>query len=289
MQTIKAKENLIKDLQTDTHQSSLGNTASVNENNSMITVSQAEASRFLQGLSDSLLEIDSFKEYVSNTLTLKLKEIESFENTTIKTFDTLVDAVKELKDKIETAGSYENYLEERIKNENLSKELSTLELQLSKERAEISITLKEIFETVKKSVSNIEIKTDELKSADDLIKESIEKFNDNAKESFLSYVKKSEENLEDIGKHLMAISQSQVEGVKIKCETNIKEFTQRACENLEIVKKQSIDFLKQVSEENKKLISKVPHVTDSKFSKKDIIIYIISALTFAGLLLNIFL
>ncbi len=261
----------------------------LSEKESFVTINQAEAKRFLEGLSESLSEIDSFKEYVSNTLTMKLREIENFENSTVKTFNSLVDSVSELKENIKVAGNYEAYLEERISNANLNKEISMLELQLNKEKAEITIMLGEISETVRTSISKMETKVSELKSADTLIEDSIQKFSDETHNSFSSYSKEAENKLEEIGTRLMAISENQQNAVKIKCEQFLKEYTEKCQSHLEIVKKQSLDFLKQCSDENKKLISKVPSVANGKISKKDIIIYIIAGLTFAGLLLNIFL
>ncbi len=261
----------------------------LSEKESFVTINQAEAKRFLEGLSESLSEIDSFKEYVSNTLTMKLREIENFENSTVKTFNSLVDSVSELKENIKVAGNYEAYLEERISNANLNKEISMLELQLNKEKAEITIMLGEISETVRTSISKMETKVSELKSADILIEDSIQKFSDETHNSFSSYSKEAENKLEETGTRLMAISENQQNAVKIKCEQFLKEYTEKCQSHLEIVKKQSLDFLKQCSDENKKLISKVPSVANGKISKKDIIIYIIAGLTFAGLLLNIFL
>lgn len=261
----------------------------LSEKESFVTINQAEAKRFLEGLSESLSEIDSFKEYVSNTLTMKLREIENFENSTVKTFNSLVDSVSELKENIKVAGNYEAYLEERISNANLNKEISMLELQLNKEKAEITIMLGEISETVRTSISKMETKVSELKSADTLIEDSIQKFSDETHNSFSSYSKEAENKLEETGTRLMAISENQQNAVKIKCEQFLKEYTEKCQSHLEIVKKQSLDFLKQCSDENKKLISKVPSVANGKISKKDIIIYIIAGLTFAGLLLNIFL
>lgn len=277
MQTIKTEEN-IEDKKVNFPEQN---------QDSFITVNQAEAKQFLQALADSLSEIDSFKEYISNNLTMKMRDIENFENTTISLFNSLVETASELKQKIEVAGNYENYLEERIKNANLSKEISLLELQLNKEKAEITLTLKEITETVKKSVFSIESKTSELKSANNIIEENIQNFSSKTGDFFSDYVKKAETELEDIGNHLIAISENQQNLLKMNCEQFLKNYTEKCSNYLETMKTQSLNFLKECEDENKKLIKKVPYM-GTKISKKDFIIYVFCALTFVGIILDFF-
>ena len=68
----------------------------------------------------------------------------------------------------------------------------------------------------------------------------------------------------------------------------LKSYTEKCQQHLDILKKQSIDFLKQCKVENKKLIEKVPVVANSKLSKKDAIIYVLAGVSIASLLVQIF-
>lgn len=254
-----------------------------NNTETFVTINQTEANKFLAGLSESLSEIDSFKEYVSNTLILKLKEIESFENSTIKMFNSLVDNTKELSDKIQIAGNYEEYLKKQLENAELTKQISILELHLNKERSEINLVLNKISEDVENSISIMQSKISELKVANDVIEQSIQHYSQETESSFKSYKEKAEQTLEKIASNAMDSSQEHQEALRIKCDTFLDEYTKKCRQHLETVKKQSIDFLKQCEEENKKLIKKVPEISNKKISIKDIIIYVIAAITIIGL------
>lgn len=258
-----------------------------NNTETFVTINQTEANKFLAGLAESLSEIDSFKEYVSNTLVIKLKEIEAFENSTIKMFNSLVDNTRELSEKIQIAGNYEDYLKEQLENAELTKQISILELHLNKERSEINLVLNKISEDVENSISIMQSKISELKVANDIIEQSIQHYSQETEDSFKSYTEKAEQTLEKIASNVMEISQGHQEALRIKCDTFLDDYTKKCIKHLETVKNQSIDFLKQCEDENKKLIKKVPEISNKKISIKDMIIYAIATITIIGLFVNL--
>ena len=139
----------------------------------MITIPQAEAEKYLIALAETLDDVQDLKEVANSLITSKNSELEHFRDDTITKFNALIESTTELKEKLDTAESYENYLEERVKNANLSAEVAALEKQLQKEKMEVSIFIQTMTRSMDTCTAEIHAKITELKSADEIIKDSI--------------------------------------------------------------------------------------------------------------------
>lgn len=255
---------------------------------SLITIDKAEAERFMLAIEECVGDIEEQKELVDKLIESKGTELEHFQSDTIKKFNALIDATNGLKEKISATESYENYLEEQIKNANLTKEVAMLEQQLQKEKAEISLFIRDISNTVSMKLGEIEIVVKELKSVDSIIEERITQFKNDMESEAGRYEKNAETRLDETGSHIQSVAESQISGLKAECDAMLKSYTDKCREHLEIIKKQSIDFLKQCEAENKKLIEKVPAVANTKYSAKDIIIYALAIASIASLAVQMF-
>jgi len=254
----------------------------------MITIPQANAENFLIGLAQTLNDVQDLKEIVNTLIDSKNTELDRFRDETITKFNALIDSTSSLKEKIDIAGTYEKYLEERIKNGNLASEVALLETQLQKEKAEISLFIREVTNKIDNCVIGIGNKIDELQSADDIIKKSIAEFKEETEKVSSSYTESADQKLAEISKQLLANSKNEYEILKGQADGMIKAYTEKCQVHLETVKKQSIDFLKQCELENKKLIESVPSVKDKKFNKKDFIVYSLALTSFVCMLAQLF-
>nr|WP_180485594.1 hypothetical protein [Treponema socranskii] len=254
----------------------------------MVTIPQVNAENFLIGLAQTLNDVQDLKEIVNTLIDSKNTELDRFRDETITKFNALIDSTTSLKEKIDIAGTYEKYLEERIKNGNLSSEVALLETQLQKEKAEISIFMRDITKSIDTCVIEIQSKINELKSADDIIKKSIEEFKDEMGKNSSSYMEAAEQKFAEVSKQLLKNSENEYEILKGQADTMIKAYTEKCQAHLETVKKQSIDFLKQCQLENKKLIESVPSIKDKKFNKRDFIVYTLAFTSFACMLAQLF-
>ena len=254
----------------------------------MITIPQANAENFLIGLAQTLNDVQDLKEIVNTLIDSKNTELDRFRDETITKFNALIDSTSSLKEKIDIAGTYEKYLEERIKNGNLASEVALLETQLQKEKAEISLFIREVTNKIDNCVIAIGNKIDELQSADDIIKKSIAEFKEETEKVSSSYTEAADQKLAEISNQLLANSKNEYEILKGQADGMIKSYTEKCQVHLETVKKQSIDFLKQCELENKKLIESVPSVKDKKFNKKDFIVYSLALTSFACMLAQLF-
>ncbi len=259
------------------------------ENNAkMITVDKSAVEKFMLAIEQCVGDISEQKQLVDKLIDMNNKELESFKSDTIVKFNAMIDATQGLKEKISAAESYENYLEEQVKNANLSKEVAMLEQQLQKEKTEISLFIRDVTNTVNLKLGEIEETVQNLKSADELIGQNIAKFKDEMAKETENYGKKADAKLDETGSHLQETSKSLFEGLKADSDNLLKSYTEKCQSHLDTIKKQSIDFLKQCEAENKKLIEKVPAVADKKLSKKDIIIYVLAFTSIASLAVQMF-
>lgn len=254
----------------------------------MVTIPQVNAENFLIGLAQTLSDVQDLKEIVNMLIDNKNTELDRFRDDTITKFNALIDSTTDLKEKIDIAGTYEKYLEERIKNGNLSSEIALLETQLQKEKAEISLFIREITNKIDTCVTSIQSKIDELKSADDIIKDSIEEFKKETGKVLFSYTENADQKLAEISNQLLTNSKNEYEILKGQASGMINAYTEKCQTHLETIKKQSIDFLKQCEIENKKLIESVPSVKDKKFNTKDFIVYGLAVMSFACMLAGLF-
>lgn len=254
----------------------------------MITVPQAEAEKFLIGLAETLEDVQDLKEITNSLITSKNSELEHFRDDTITKFNALIESTTDLKEKLDTAESYENYLEERVKNANLSAEVAALEKQLQKEKAEVSIFIQMMTKSMDTCTSEIHAKITELKSADEIIMNSIKEFKEETEKASTSYMNEAEKKIAEVSTTLLANSKNEYEILKTQSSDMIKAYTEKCQAHLETIKKQSIDFLKQCAAENKKLIESVPGVKSKKLSVKDMIIYGMSVVAIASMIMQIF-
>lgn len=254
----------------------------------MITIPQAEAEKFLIGLAETLDDVQDLKEVANSLITSKNSELEHFRDDTITKFNALIESTTDLKEKLDTAESYENYLEERVKNANLSAEVAALEKQLQKEKMEVSIFIQSMTRSMDTCTAEIHAKITELKSADEIIKDSIKEFKDETEKASTSYMNEAEKKIAEVSTTLLTNSKNEYEILKAQSSDMIKAYTEKCQTHLETIKKQSIDFLKQCAAENKKLIESVPGVKNKKLSVKDMIIYGMSVAAIASMIVQIF-
>ena len=254
----------------------------------MITIPQAEAEKYLIALAETLDDVQDLKEVANSLITSKNSELEHFRDDTITKFNALIESTTELKEKLDTAESYENYLEERVKNANLSAEVAALEKQLQKEKMEVSIFIQTMTRSMDTCTAEIHAKITELKSADEIIKDSIKEFKDETEKATTSYLNEAEKKIAEVSTTLLANSKNEYEILKAQSSDMIKAYTEKCQAHLETIKKQSIDFLKQCAAENKKLIESVPGVKSKKLSVKDMIIYGMSVAAIASMVVQMF-
>ena len=254
----------------------------------MVTIPQVKAENFLIGLEEALSDVQDLREITNNLIAAKTSELDNFRDETITKFNALLQSTTELKEKLNAAESYENYLEERVKNGNLTSNVSLLEKQLQKEKAEVSIFISTMTETIKDCTEKITSKIAELKSADEIIKDSIREFKEETEKISGDFASGAESKLNEICKTVLENSKNEYEVLKGQSSEMIKSYTEKCQSHLNTIKAQSIDFLKQCAKENEKLIKSVPGVKDKKLSKKDIIIYAMAVAAIASMVARLF-
>ena len=242
----------------------------------MVTIDRAKAEQFLLILEESIGDIEEQKALVDSLINSKNEELQSFQTETIEKFNSLIQATKELSEKIKATESYENYLAEKLENANLSKSVTMLEQQLQKEKAEISSFIIKTDNFITSKVNEILGTVSDLKTINEMVENQIQKFKEELQAESKKSIANADNQLEEASKSLVNGANVQYESLKAECNAMIKSYTEKCQQHLENIKKQSIDFLKQCEIENKKLIEKVPAVADRKISKKDVIIYILA-------------
>lgn len=248
----------------------------------MVTIDRTKAEKFLLVLEESIGDIEEQKALVDKLIEGKQQELQKFQTETIEKFNTLIQATSELSEKIQATESYEDYLAEKLENASLSKSVTLLEQQLQKEKAEVTqfIYKTESFITLK--IGEIEETVKELKNVDEIIEQKLKSFTEELKAESYKKLEEAELKIEQASESFVNGSANQYKSLKADCNEMIKAYTEKCQQHLETVKKQSLDFLKQCTIQNQKLIEKVPAVADKKLSVKDIIIYVLSLFAIAG-------
>lgn len=259
-----------------------------NSASSMVTIDRKKAEDFLLILEECVGDVQEQKTLVDNLINNKNRELQSFQTETIDKFNSLISATQELSEKIKATDSYENYLSEKIENANLSKSVAMLEQQLQKEKAEFSSFLikTENFLTLKLNEIN-ETVTD-LHTINEMVENKIEKFKQELEAEAKKQLSSINKTVDESSESLLNGANNQYEALKIECNSMLKAYTEKCQQHLETVQKQSVSFLKQCGEENKKLIEKVPAVADKKISKKDVVIYVLAVVTIASDIVHFF-
>lgn len=280
-------ETITKQINNTQKQNNIPETVKENSMN-MVTIERTKAENFLIVLEECIGDIEEQKNLIDKLIQSKNEELEGFQSQTISKFNALIEATSGLSEKIAATESYENYLAEQVRNANLSKEVAMLEQQLQKEKAEISKFIISTDNFITTRISDIESTVNELKSVNNIIEENIQKFKEELKNESSKAIAQAENQLTENSDALVKGASNQFKILREDCNTMLKSYTEKCQQHLDTVKKQSIDFLKQCEVENKKLIEKVPAVANSKFSKKDVIIYVLAGVSIASLLVQIF-
>ena len=280
-------ETITKQINNTQKQNNIPETVKENSMN-MVTIERTKAENFLIVLEECIGDIEEQKNLIDKLIQSKNEELEGFQSQTISKFNALIEATSGLSEKIAATESYENYLAEQVRNANLSKEVAMLEQQLQKEKAEISKFIISTDNFITTRISDIESTVNELKSVNNIIEENIQKFKEELKNESSKAIAQAENQLTENSDALVKGASNQFKILREDCNTMLKSYTEKCQQHLDTVKKQSIDFLKQCEVENKKLIEKVPAVANSKFSKKDVIIYMLAGVSIASLLVQIF-
>lgn len=243
----------------------------------MVTIDRTVAENFMIAIEECVGDIQEQKAIVDKLINDKRQDLMAFQRETIQKFNALIDATSGLKEKLKTTESYESYLEERINNANLQKEVGMLETLLNKEKAEFSQFLINTDNFLTTKIGTMEEKINELHSVDRVIKDNIDTFKEEIKAMFAQQAGKVDTLITESADQIRKVSDSNIKGMKAEANEMIKAYTEKCQENLQKVQQQSIDFLKQCSDQHKKLIEKVPSVAASKFSTKDIVIFAMAA------------
>ncbi len=249
----------------------------------MVTIDRTVAESFMIAIEECVGDIQEQKALVDKLINDRRQDLVAFQSETIRKFNDLISATSGLKEKLKTTESYESYLEERVKNINLEKEVNMLQEQLYKEKAEFSQFIIKVDNFLTTKIGDMKDKIDELHSADNVIKENVESFKEEIKAMFAQQAAKTDNLVNDSSEQIRKVSESNSMGLKAEANEMIKAYTEKCQENLQKVQQQSIEFLKQCSDQHKKLIEKVPSVAESKFSTKDIVIFSMAA---ASILFN---
>lgn len=280
-------ETITKQINNTQKQNNIPETVKENSMN-MVTIERTKAENFLIVLEECIGDIEEQKNLIDKLIQSKNEELEGFQSQTISKFNALIEATSGLSEKIAATESYENYLAEQVRNANLSKEVAMLEQQLQKEKAEISKFIISTDNFITTRISDIESTVNELKSVNNIIEENIQKFKEELKNESSKAITQAENQLTENSDALVKGASNQFKILREDCNTMLKSYTEKCQQHLDVVKKQSIDFLKQCEIENKKLIEKVPAIANTKLSKKDIIIYVLAGVSIASLLVRMF-
>ena len=275
----------------------------------MITLEQVKAENFLIALKEIVGDVDVLKETTSQQIEI-LREngdeqqrrinsllggIDFFQNDVLKKLSSVVKSLEVLEKSLGERADYDKYLEEHMENKilsqqyaSLSSEVTLLEKQLQKEKVETYAFMEDVRNALKDHFSDIGETIKNLKAADEIIKESIDKFCKTSQNEKDKLAEAAEEVIDELGEKWQSLTDGQIQGVKSSYDASFRRYAEKCQETLEIVKKQSIDFLKQCDAENKKLIEKIPVMKDSKYSKKDITVYALAFMSLISLTLQLF-
>ncbi len=189
-------------------------------------------------LTEEISNITELRDALEQALESRNAADENFQQAVIDYFNSLQKKFDVFNERLTHEIDYGRELEERIKNADYSRQVLLLEKELQEERAKITIFTDGISGLVREKMQVVEEKCSELKSADELIKESILKFRTDT----------------------FSATENEYKALKVNCENSLRSFTEEARKNLEAVKRQSLEFLSHCETENKNLIRQVPGI-----------------------------
>lgn len=216
-------------------------------------------------LSEELANLSELRDSIEHSFDNKISADDKFQSEITSYFNLITKKFEEFNEKLTHEIDYNRELELKIQNNEYKGQIYLLERELNEERATITKTIDEINKVVKENLLAVSDKCRELKSANNIIEESISKFRGDA----------------------IATSENEFKALKIQCERMLQVFTENAQKTLETVKKTSIDFITQCEKENKVLIGKVP-IVKGKLTAENWIVIIFGCIGIASFLLNLF-
>lgn len=266
--------NVIKPQQQEKH---------TNTRPGMITIPQAESEHFLIALRDIINDFEEMKSFSESLVKEKNIELDNFRKQTITKFNILIEATEELTGKLKSTSSYEAYLEERIKNSNLNKEVAMIEQQLEIQKSEITIFIKNIEKILKEDFLFAVEKIKNIESADTMIRESISELKNEMVNLITTYNDNCEKQTDETCEHILSSANNQFDFLSAKTTELLKNYTARCQNHLETLKTNSIAFLKECDRQNKELIKNIPEIK-TKLSWKDIYIMGSGLITILGMI-----
>lgn len=216
-------------------------------------------------LSEEMANLSELKDAIEQSFKSKNETDDKFQSEITAYFNSLRKEFDEFNSKFTREIDYTRELDLKIQNNEYRGQIYLLDKSLNEERAKITITIDEISVLVKSSLETINAKCSELQSADKIIQDSIMKFRADS----------------------VSASENEYKALKQNCENLLNTFTENSQKTLEIVKKQTIDFLTQCQKENKELILKVPAVK-GKLTSESWLVITFGCIGIASLLLQLF-
>lgn len=162
-----------------------------------------------------------------------------------------------LKEKLDCEVDYTRELTTQAQNYEYKKNNAMLHNSLIATENQINNFTKTLTEFVEEKITAIEETVSNLQTVEDAVDQSIARFNKIASSN----------------------AENEYNALKKQSEDLLKSFTRKCQEDMEIMKKKSLDFLKECEKENKEIISKIPKVNNNKYSMKDYLLFGICAVT----------
>ena len=226
---------------------------------------QSALEKAVIALSEELANVSELKDALEQSLNDKNVADDEFQSEVTAYFNSLRKQFDEFNEKFSREIDYARELDLKIQNNEYRGQIYLLEKTLDAERAKITIALDDITEAVKEKLRLVSDKCLELKSADNLIEESIMKFRSDS----------------------MSASENEYRALRQNCEAGLRLFTENAQKTLETVKKRSVDFITQCEKENKALIKNVPSVK-GKLTAENWIVVVFGCVGIASLIVRLF-
>jgi hypothetical protein len=225
----------------------------------------SELEKLMINISGYLSELSELKPVFEESISLKNDSNKNLLQEFRTLIGTMTDHFDELKENLECEVKYSREL--ALKGELYEKkhEISILESKLIETESRIDVFINDVKKFMTEKINNMDETVKNLKSEDEKIEESISRFNEKASSA--------------------AISEYSI--LKSQSENLLKSFTKKCQEDLEILKKKSIDFLKECEAQNKEIIGRIPKVNTNKYSLKDILLFIVSGLGIVSFIMNL--
>ena len=208
-------------------------------------------------IAGSMSELLELKPILEAILEDKHASIEKEKLEILDCLNTVRTDFNALKEKLDCEVDYTRELTTQIQNYEYKKNNAMLQNSLIVTENKINNFTKTITEFVEEKITAIEETVSNLQTVEDAVDQSIARFNKIASSN----------------------AENEYNALKKQSEDLLKSFTRKCQEDMEIMKKKSLDFLKECEKENKEIISKIPKVNNNKYSMKDYLLFGICAIT----------